>query len=74
MADQVDRLTRIANQMLGDLEQATNEQQKLQIIFDAYEQVGVMAIEAAEAERSGVPYEEYAARPIAGDAAKIYSR
>jgi hypothetical protein len=69
MSDQVDRITRIANQLLGDLERTTNEQQKMQCMLDAFEEVGVIAIEASEAERAGIPYEEYEARPCELDPA-----
>jgi hypothetical protein len=63
MSDQVDRICRAANQLLGDLERAANEQQKMQCVLDAFEEVGVIAIEAAEAEHAGMPYENYIALP-----------
>lgn len=49
-----DRVSRIASQLLGDLDAADSlmcptkqetEQQKLQLIIDAFEQVGLIAIE-----------------------------
>lgn len=57
--DQVTRLSRVAGQLYGDLKAITDEQQALARIFDAFETVGIMAIESAEAEKAGIPYEEY---------------
>jgi hypothetical protein len=46
MSDQVDRVCKLANQLLGDLERAETEQQKLQAILDSFEQVGVIALDS----------------------------
>ena len=42
--DDVIQLSRLANQLYGDLQTAPNEQAALQLIADAFEKVGEIAI------------------------------
>lgn len=63
----VERIERIASQLLGDLDavdgiyqdRAAQSQQKLQLILDAFEQVGVVALDhvpSGYTERDGFLY------------------
>lgn len=56
----VDRVERVASQLLGDLNAVESitidrhaaDQQRLQLILDAFEQVGLIAIEKADAKET----------------------
>lgn len=59
LEEKVTRVSRIASQLLGDLNALPDvhishrvDQRALQLILDAFEEVGVVAIESHEAERT----------------------
>lgn len=49
-----EKLNRIANQLLGDLEQAQNDEQRLQLLTDAFEQVASLAVDDYLAKRQAI--------------------